>query len=97
LWPSGSCRTNRGVRDLDSAVVRGRLACPAIRLRPRRLSTRSGRGKPSAPASLIPNLDFVAIRVEDVGVGIARAEFASPEQLAAGLLDFVDGRVDVAG
>jgi hypothetical protein len=25
------------------------------------------------------------------------AKFASPEQLAAGVLDFVDGRVDVAG
>src|SRR5437667_11251357 len=68
---------NRGVHGLDSAVVRGRLACPAIRLRPRRLSTRSGRGKPSAAASLIPNFDFVAIRVGDVGVGVAWAEFAS--------------------
>src|ERR1700738_3224647 len=48
-------------------------------------------------ASLIPNFDFVAIRVGDVGVGVAWAEFASPEQLTAGLLDFVDGRVDVAG
>src|ERR1035441_9975709 len=52
---------------------------------------------PSAAASLIPNFDFVAIRVGDVGVGAAWAEFASPKQLAAGLLDFVDGRVDVAG
>jgi hypothetical protein len=36
----------------------------------------------SAAASLIPNLDLVAIRVGDVGVGAARAEFAPPEQLA---------------
>jgi len=88
---------NRGVRGLDSAVVQGRLDCPAIRLRPRRLSTRSGRVKSCAAASLIPNFDFVAIRVGDVGVGVAWAEFASPEELAAGVLDFVDGRVDVAG
>ena len=52
--------------------------------------------KPGAAASLIPNFDFVAIRVGDVGVGVAWAEFASPEQLAAGTLDFVDSSVDVA-
>jgi hypothetical protein len=46
-------------------------------------------------ASLIPNLDLVAIRVGDVGVGAARTKFAPPEQLATGALDFLDGRVDV--
>jgi hypothetical protein len=54
-------------------------------------------GQASAAASLIPNFDFIAIRVGDVGVRVAWAEFASPEQLAAGVRDFVDGRVDVAG
>jgi hypothetical protein len=34
--------------------------------------------------------------VSDVGVGIAGAEFASPEQLAASALDFVDDRINVA-
>jgi hypothetical protein len=43
------------------------------------------------------HFDFVAIRIGDVGIGVAWAEFASPEQLAAGVLDFVDRRVDVAG
>ena len=62
----------------------------------RGLSSRSGLGKLRAAVSLIPNFDFVAIRVGDVGVGVAWAEFASPEQLAAGVLDIVDGRVDVA-
>src|SRR5258707_10338654 len=61
-----------------------------------RINTSRKNSKPSA-ASLIPNFDFVAIRVGDVGVGVAWAEFASPEQLAAGVLDFVDGRVNVAG
>jgi hypothetical protein len=53
--------------------------------------------KPSAAGSLIPNFDFVAIRVSDVGVGAARTEFAPPKQLAAGVLDFVNSRVDVPG
>jgi hypothetical protein len=75
----------------------GRRARHAIRLWPLRLSTREWTRKPSGAASLIPNFDFVAIRVGDVGVGVAWAEFASPEQLAAGVLDFVDGRIDVAG
>jgi hypothetical protein len=52
---------------------------------------------PSAAASLIPNLDLVAIRVGDEGVGAASAKFAPPEQLATGALDFVDSRVDVSG
>ncbi|SRR6266852_1515121 len=47
--------------------------------------------------SLIPNFDLVAIRVGDVGVGAARTEFAPPEQLATGTLDFLDSRVDVPG
>src|SRR5471032_3099600 len=53
-------------------------------------------GRGVTDASLIPDFDFVAIRVGDVRVGIARAEFASPEQLAAGALHFVDGRINVA-
>jgi len=52
---------------------------------------------PTAGASLIPNLDLVAIGVGDVGVGAARTEFAPLEQLATGALDFVNSRVDVLG
>jgi len=47
---------------------------------------------PIAPAaSLIPNLDLVAIRVGDVGVGAARTEFAPPAQLATG--DDYEGQI----
>ncbi len=52
---------------------------------------------PSAAASPIPNLDLVAIRVGDVGVGAARTELAPPKQPATGVLDFLDSRVDVPG
>ena len=48
-------------------------------------------------ALLIPDFDFVAIRIGDVGVGVSWAEFASPEQRAPGALDVVDRGVDVAG
>ena len=60
-------------------------------------STGAGPEELSAAASLIPNFDFVSIRVSDIGIGIAWAEFASPEELAAGTLDFVDSRVNVTG
>ena len=46
-------------------------------------------------ASLIPNLDLVAIRVGDVGVRAARTEIAPPEQLATSALRFLDSYVDV--
>ena len=52
--------------------------------------------KPGAAPSLIPDFNFVAIGVSDVGVGIAGAEFASPEQPAASALDLFDGRINVA-
>jgi hypothetical protein len=40
------------------------------------LSSRSGRGSLSAADSLIPDFDFVAVRVVDIGEWVAGAEFA---------------------
>jgi hypothetical protein len=48
-------------------------------------------------ASLIPNLDLVAVRVGNVGVGAARTKVAPPEQLATSKFDLLDSSVDVLG
>jgi len=44
-------------------------------------------------ASLIPNLDLVAIRVGDVGAETAGTKSAPPEQLATSALYFLDSAV----
>src|SRR6266849_948565 len=47
--------------------------------------------------SLEPDLNFVAIRIGDVGVGEAGSELAATEQAPSGVFDLGDGTVDVAG
>src|SRR4029077_20707450 len=47
--------------------------------------------------SLEPDLNFVAIRIGDVGVGKAGSELATTEQAPSGAFDFGDGTVDVVG
>src|SRR5712675_1624346 len=46
--------------------------------------------------SLEPDLNFVAIRIGDVGVGEAGSELAATEQAPSGVFDLGDGTVDVA-
>src|SRR4029077_17688732 len=47
--------------------------------------------------SLEPDLNFVAIRIGDVGVGKAGSERATTEQAPPAAFDFGDGTVDVVG
>src|SRR6267143_1291348 len=47
--------------------------------------------------SFEPDLNFVAIRIGDVGVGEAGSELAATEQAPSGVFDLGDGTVDVAG
>jgi hypothetical protein len=47
--------------------------------------------------SLIPNFDFIAIRISDVHVRVAWSELASAEKLPAGVRDFANSRIDVTG
>ncbi len=47
--------------------------------------------------SLKPYFELVTVRVCDIGKGITRRELAAAPQPAAGALDFLNGRVNVAG
>jgi hypothetical protein len=47
--------------------------------------------------SLKPDLNFVAIRIGDVGVGEAWGELATMEQAPSGAFDVGDGTIDVIG
>jgi hypothetical protein len=86
-----------GVGGLDSASFENNWSAKRSGYGHYDCPSRVGAEAESAAGSLIPNFDFVAIRVSDVGIGAARTEFAPPEQFATGVLDFVDSRVDVPG
>src|SRR5258708_39389128 len=82
---------------MSSGLTTSDPACQGPRLQPQRKGRVGSAWLGGTGSSLEPDLNFVAIRIGDVGVGEAGGELAATEQAPSGAFDLGDGTVDVAG